>query len=104
MSFRLLAHSSDFACCFHILLTNLMRAVILVVRLADLTIETSPDLGSNAYSVANFDCRHLVADFDCFANDLVADAEGEVSLAPASGDGVYIGATDTASILRRLVT
>ena len=81
------------------LLTNLMRAIILVIRLADLAFEARPNLGSNAYTIANFDRRHLVANLDGFADDFVADAKWEIGRAPSTGNGVYIGSANTAGIL-----
>lgn len=75
-----------------------MRAIIFIVRLANLALQTSPNLGSDSNAVSNIDRRNFVADFDCLANDLMSDAQREIGLSPTSSDGVNIGATDTTGL------
>lgn len=80
---------------FWSLLTNFVGTVIFLVGLANLAFQTSLDLGAHAYAVAHFAGGHLGADLDGLANDLVADADGQGRLAPASVDGMHIRATHT---------
>jgi len=76
-----------------------MWAVVLVVRLADLALQASPDLGTHANTVPNLDRSYFVTDLDRLAHNLVADAEGKCGdLAPTSGDGVDVATTDTAAL------
>ena len=56
--------------------TNFVRAVILVVGFAALALQAGSDLSTNTNAVADLNGRYLVTDFDSFANDLMADAEG----------------------------
>jgi len=79
--------------------TNLMRAVVLVITLEHLALETSPDLSTDADTVPNFDGSDLGTDFDGLADYLVTNTERERRLSPTAGDGVNIGSTDTACIL-----
>jgi hypothetical protein len=51
-----------------------MRAVVLVVRLANLALETSLDLSTNADSVADLTGGNLAASLDYFANDFMTNA------------------------------
>ena len=71
-----------------------MRAVIFVVRLADLALETCPDLGADTHPVSDLDGRHLGADLDGLADNLVSDAERQMRCSPSAGDGVDITAAD----------
>ena len=57
------------------LLTNLLEAVILVVRLAELTLEASVDLGTDTDAISNLDGGHLTSHLDCFTNDLVPNTD-----------------------------
>ena len=92
-----------FGCCgwaeeAGILLTNLVRAVVLVVRLADFALEASLDLSSDPNAVSDLAGGHPFADLQDFADDLMADADGQWAFAPATGDGVDVGSADTASL------
>lgn len=55
--------------------TNLMRAVVLVVTLAHLALQTSPDLRTDADTVSNLDGGHLGTDFDGLADNFVTNTE-----------------------------
>jgi hypothetical protein len=74
-----------------------MRAIILVVRFADGTIKTRPNLSADADAVTDFQGGHLWSDLDRLANDLVADAKGEVGVSPAASDSVNVTAADAAA-------
>ena len=55
--------------------TDFMRAVVLIVGFAALALQAGSDLSTNTNAVSNLDSRHLVTNFDSFANDFVSDAE-----------------------------
>ena len=74
-----------------------MRAVVLIVILANLALQASPDLSTHANAVADLDSLNLGADFDGVADDLVANTDGKWCLAPASVDGVHIATADAAA-------
>lgn len=57
-------------------LTNLMRAVILVVRLANVALEAGSDLSAYANAITDFASRNFVTNTNCLANDLMSDADG----------------------------
>lgn len=78
-------------------LTDLVGAVVLVVRLAGLAFETGPDLSTDTDAIADLYRFDPVTDFDGFTDDLVANTQGHWGTAPASIDGVDIGTTDTAA-------
>lgn len=59
-----------------LLLTNLVRAVVLVVRLANVALEAGLDLSAYTDTITNFASRNLVTNPDCLANDLMSDADG----------------------------
>ena len=61
-----------------------MRAVVLVVRLADFALQASPDLSTDTNAVSNFDGGNLVADFDGLADDFVPYADREIGLTPST--------------------
>lgn len=67
-----------------------MQTIVLVVRLAYFALQTRPDLSSHSDAVSDFAERDFRTRFDDFADDFVADAERELSLAPAAGDSVEI--------------
>lgn len=73
-----------------------MRAVVLVVGLADLALETGLDLSADTDTVANFTGRHFVANLDHFPNDFMTHANGQWAFAPAASDCMDVGAADTA--------
>lgn len=75
-----------------------MRAIVFVLALADIALQASPDFSADADPVSLLDERHSLADSDGFAYDLVADAEWSLEIAPATGEGVYVGAADTAAL------
>jgi hypothetical protein len=73
------------------LLTNHVRAVVLIVALAHLALHTTLNLGSNTDTITSLELLDLVTDSDDFANDLVAYTDWSGSkLSPSSSDGVYI--------------
>jgi len=63
-----------------------------------LTCQVGANLSTNTNAVADFDVLDLVTDLDRTADNLVADAERERCLAPSTGDGVNIGAANTAGV------
>lgn len=75
--------------------TDLVRAVVLIIRLAVLAHQAGPDLCPDTNTVSDLDGRHFVADLDGMANDLVANAKRKACFAPATGDGMDVAAADT---------
>jgi hypothetical protein len=74
-----------------ILLTNHVRAVVLVVALAHLALHTTLNLCSNTDTVTSLELLDLVTDSDDLANNLVSYADRRGSeFTPTSSDGVYI--------------
>jgi len=73
-------------------------AVILLVGLAKLTLQTCLDLSTNANAISHLDGCHLVSDLDSLADDLVADANWQWAIAPATVDSMDIGATNTTTL------
>ena len=74
--------SSRFCRGYCIVLT--IRAVVLLVSLALITVQVGLDLGTDTHTVANLDRLDVFADFDGLTNDLVADTDRERALAPAT--------------------
>lgn len=64
--------------------TNLVGAVVLVIRLAVLALQAGPDLSTDADPVAYFDFGDFIADLDGFADDFVADAKREARFTPST--------------------
>jgi hypothetical protein len=81
------------AVCIH-----LVHAVGLVVVFTLFAFEARVELGAEAHTLAGLHQRDLGPDTQSFANDLVTDAEGEVLVAPAAGDGVHVGGADAAGL------
>ena len=75
--------------------TNHMRAVILVIVLAVLAFQASPDLSTNTNAISNLDFFYVLTNFDGTSDDLVAYTDGHGCITPASVDRVHIAATDT---------
>ena len=75
-----------------------MRAVVFIARLADLALQASPDLGTDAHAISNLDRRGLRTDSDHPTDHLVSDTDGQVGLAPAASDGVDIAAAHAARL------
>lgn len=75
-----------------------MRAVVLVVSLAELALQAGPDLSSNTNTVSNLDGCHLIADLDSLADDFVTDADWERAFAPTASDCMDIRAADAAAL------
>ena len=71
-------------------------AVVLVAVFAGTAGEAAAAHGANADGVADFDALDAVADVGRGADDLVANDEGELGIAPALGEGVDVGAADAA--------
>ena len=80
------------------MLTNHVRAIILIVRFAELALQTGTDLSANTNTVSNLDSRHLVADFNGLANNFMTDADWKWAITPASSDGMDIGAANSAAL------
>lgn len=75
-----------------------MRAVILVLALADIALQAGPHLGTNTNAIAHLNLLHVLADLDGLANNLVTDAERTLEVAPAAGDGVDVRPADAAAL------
>ena len=75
-----------------------MRAVVLVVSLAELALQAGPDLRSNTNTVSDLDGCHLLADLDSLTNDFVTDADWERAIAPTASDCMDIRAADAAAL------
>jgi hypothetical protein len=75
-----------------------MWAVVLVIALALLALQTRPDLSANTHAVSDLDAGDLVADLDSMANDLVANADRKRNFAPAPVDGMDIRGTHAAAL------
>lgn len=75
-----------------------MRAVILIVRLADPALQASLNLSTDTNAIANLHSRHLVANFDSLSYDLMTNADRDSSWSPATCDGMDVRATDTAAL------
>ena len=71
-----------------------MRAVILVVRLAELALQACLNLSADTNTVSNLDRRHLGADLDSLANNFVTDADWKRAVSPAASDGMDIRAAN----------
>lgn len=61
-----------------------VRAVVLLVGLAVVTVQACANLRTNTDSVAHLDSLDLAANLDSPADDLVANAERHGSIAPAA--------------------
>ena len=75
-----------------------MGAVVLVVALALLALQTRPDLSSNTNTIPDLCAGDLVADLDSLANDLMSNTDGQGDFAPSSSDSMNIRATDTTAL------
>ncbi len=75
-----------------------MRAVVLVVALALRTLQAGPDLSTDANTVTDFAGCHSISDFYGFTNDLVADADWQRRVTPASINCMDIRTADTAAL------
>lgn len=73
-----------------------LGAVVLVISLARAAVQARPDLRANTDAVADVDALDIRADADGVADDLVADDERELGLAPAAGERVHVRGADTA--------
>ena len=71
-------------------------AVVLVAVFAGAAGEAAAAHGADADGVADFDVLDAVADAGRGADDLVANDEGKLGVAPALGEGVDVGAADAA--------
>ena len=72
---------------------TLLRAVVLVStgpRLADVALQTSPDLSSNSNTVAFLDSSDALSNLNSLADNLVSYTEWLVELSPATSDGMNI--------------
>ena len=72
-----------------------MRAVVLIVRFADLALQACPNLCADANTISDLDGCHLVANLDGMPDDLVADAQRKTCFAPSTGDGMDVTTADT---------
>lgn len=73
-----------------------MGAVILVVGLAYLTLQASPNLSSDANTVSNLDSSHFIADFDGLPDDFMAHTDRQACFSPSASDCMDITTTNTA--------
>ena len=75
-----------------------MRAVVLVVRLAKLALQTGTDLSANTNAVSNLDGCHLVTDLDSLADNFMTNADWERAFAPTASDSMDVGAADSTAL------
>jgi hypothetical protein len=61
-----------------------LRAVVLLIRFAVVTLQARPDLCTDTNSVTDLDSLDIVADLDSPADDLVANAQRHRSVSPAA--------------------
>lgn len=80
-----------------VILTNHMRAVILVVALTLRALETCPYLCADPDPVAHVDRLHLGSNPDRAANDFVSHTDGKRHFAPAAVDRVHVRAAHAAT-------
>lgn len=78
--------------------TDHLGTVILVLRLANVALETAPDLGAHADAVALLHALDLLADADGAADDFMSDAEGALEIAPAARYGEDVAVADAAAL------
>jgi hypothetical protein len=71
-----------------------MWAVILIVALALGTFQASPDLSTNTNSIAFLYGLNSISDSDGFSYDLMAYADWQWRITPATVDGMYVAAAD----------
>ena len=77
----------------------MLRAIVLVSTwsgLADIALQTSPDLSSNTNTVTYLDSCNALSNLDSPANNLVTYTEWLVEVSPATSDGMNIRTADTA--------
>ena len=72
--------------------------IVLVLGLAEVALQTRLDLSADADAITLSDAADVLAHADCAADNLVADAEGSLEIAPAARHGVHIGAAHAAGI------
>lgn len=70
--------------------TDHVRAIVLIIALANLALQASPDLCADANAVSYFTERYLWTSLDDLADDFVSDAERKFLSPPAAGDRVEI--------------
>lgn len=70
--------------------TNHVWAIVLVVRLALLTLQARPNLRTATDTVADLASCDLRSDLDGLAYDFVANADWESGFTPATSDGVNV--------------
>lgn len=77
-----------------------MRAVVFIVTLALWALHARLDLGANTNAVTNLAVCDALSDCDNFSNNFVANADRTgCQFAPASGDGVDVGAADSTAFV-----
>jgi hypothetical protein len=77
-----------------------MGTVVLIIRLAHLTLHTRLHLCTNTNPITSLDVLDLLTDTEDLANDLMPNADWSMcDLAPSTGDSVHIAATDTAAFI-----
>ena len=74
-----------------------MRAIILIICFAKFALQTSSNLSADTDAISNLDGGHLVADFNGFTNNLMANTDWKWAVAPTTVDGMDIGTTNTAA-------
>ena len=79
-------------------LTNLMWAVVFVIRLANLALQACRDLSTNTNPISHLHRRDFVAYFDRLANDFVTNAKRQRNFPPSYSDCVNGRPTNAAAI------
>lgn len=74
----------------HLILTDWTGAILFIVGFAEFALPARPYLRSHADALTDLGECDFGSDADNFADDFVADDEGQVSFTPASGDGVDV--------------
>ncbi len=78
--------------------TNLLRAIVFVIALTLLTLQTTPNLCANAHTISDLNPRLTFwANSNGCPDDFMADAQWKGSFPPSAGYGVHIGAADAAA-------
>jgi hypothetical protein len=78
------------------LLTDLVRAVVLLSGFADFALQATPYLSTDTDSVAELDSCHQRASFYDCSNYFVADAERKIfDFSPTSSESMDIGSAHT---------
>jgi hypothetical protein len=69
-----------------------------LIRLAVFAGQICANLRTNTDTVADFNGLHILANFDRFADDFVAHADGKRTITPSTIDGMDVRAADTTAV------